>query len=129
MIHFKCYLMSQRLGSVLAEVTLDRHGRGLVELASQDEQQPPVLFSFCQEDIDRLADSPQDWRTLLVQLAVGQAHKYLSKAGHFTTQLEPLDLSSPLWLGDLMAAPYGGATFGVEKRDSWRNTNRARVDE
>jgi hypothetical protein len=59
-----------------------------------------------------------------VRLAVSQAHKYRSRHGRIPVCVQPLNFTTPLWLGDLMRVPYGGATFGVELRKKWRHFGR-----
>jgi hypothetical protein len=121
---FKRFLMSQRLGRVIAEISLDRRCRGLVRLTAEDEDSTPLLFAFRRENLGLLSSSPEDWRELLVRLAVSQAHKDSSRHGHIPVCVQPLSFTTPLWLGDLMRAPYGGATFGVEMRKKWRHFGR-----
>ena len=55
------------------------------------------------------------WQEMVVRLAVAQAHKlHLREHINVGWRAEPLNLEGQPWVGDLLLAPFGGATHGLD---------------
>lgn len=123
------YLTSQHLGRVTTTVSFDALYGGVVQLTAELGSVSAINLSIPVDVLKMLDNSPDDWRELVIRLAVSQAHKCIAK-GACATSLVALDFEATLWRGDVLSIPYGGATLGMECRargrsyhgHSWRQT-------
>jgi hypothetical protein len=115
MEHHTRHLVSQHFGRVVAHVDFDAYRNGIVHLSLERPHRLAVQFTFSAETAARIFSDARSWKEMVVRLAVAQAHKL-----HFKDQIsvawqaEPLNLNGQPWLGDLLLAPYGGATHGLD---------------
>lgn len=115
MVRFTRHLVSKYFGRVIATVNLDATSHGVVCLAVEPPPKPTFRFSFSLDAIRQLLNDNGSWAEMVVRLAVAQAHKLYAK--HIVPSddhLVPLAVHIHPWIGDLLPAPYGGATHGVE---------------
>ena len=117
---FRRYLTSQHFGRVVATVSFESGSGGVVKLSRQSASYPPMEFTFPTGVRELLSDLDEDWHELLIRLAVFQAHRGITKS-ILCPESQALDIGGTLWFGDLLLAPYGGATTGVEMREKLNN--------
>lgn len=109
------YLVSKYLGRVVATVVLDRPPRGVVCLCAGCPNQPTMRFGFSLDAVLRRCGQSNLWPETAIRLAVSQAHHRYAKClvpAH--DRFAPLNTDIRPWIGDLLRAPYCGATLGVE---------------
>ncbi len=118
MEHLTRHLVSQHLGRVVAQVEIDQHGHGAVQLTMERAPHITIPYTFAAADVQRIFGSAPTWKEMVVRLAVAQAHRLpLRDQITIARRAEALDLDKPPWVGDLSRLPYGGATHGLEPGD------------
>lgn len=109
------HLVSQHFGRVVAQVDWDERRHGIIQLSLERPHHLATEFTFSGEVLQRIFDHAVSWKEMAVRLAVSQAHKlYLKHRASIMRQAAPLSLEVSPWVGDLLTAPYGGATLGLE---------------
>jgi hypothetical protein len=115
MEHLTRHLVSQHFGRVVAQVNIDENGHGIVHLFLERPHHLAIEFTFAARAAERIFGSAMAWQEMVVRLAVSQAHKlHLREQINVGWRVEPLHLEGQPWVGDLLLAPFGGATHGLD---------------
>lgn len=107
------YLVSQHFGRVTAAVYRDACSCGTVEL-SVEHVGLIMQLKFTSESAARLSSNPVLLDEELTRHAVAQAHRLRGRVMTVPECRFELDIRNRPWIGDFLAAPYGGATNGFE---------------
>lgn len=112
MKRYERHFVSQRIGRAIGAVEFDGDGMGVVEITAP-EAPARMLFSFTLSGgPDEHAPTPA-LAEILLRTAISQVHKEILKPPlGGTVESRCLSNVCPPWIGDLEAAPYGGATSG-----------------
>lgn len=113
------HFVSQHLGKAMATVQFLDEGAGHVRIAAPQLSAQRVEYAFALDQVAQLVPERSKWAETVVRIAINQAHKqYLLRGqqGLFEPGRE-LAIDILPWVGDLDAAPYGGATAGFTQRE------------
>jgi hypothetical protein len=115
MEHLTRHLVSQHFGRVVAQVDIDENRHGIVHLFLERPLHLAIEFTFSSRAVARIFGDAPSWKDMVVRLAVTQAHKlHLRQHISIGWRTEPLNLDGQPWVGDLLLAPFGGATQGLD---------------
>ena len=112
------HFVSQHLGKAMATVQFLDERAGHVRIAAPQLSSQNVEYAFALAQVAQLVPERSKWAETLARIAIHQAHKqYLLRGqqGLFAAGGE-LAIDTTPWVGDLDAAPYGGATAGFTQR-------------
>jgi hypothetical protein len=114
MISFVRHLVSQHLGRVVATVALDLSKQGSVRVLPERTPSTEFQFSFSLPTIVQVSGEGRSWVEFAVRLAVAQTHAlHRQRCMASDERTKPLRTDLHPWQGDLLFAPFCGATLGA----------------
>jgi hypothetical protein len=112
------HFVSQHLGKAIAIVECPGGSACHVRIAIPQLSEHSIDYAFELARVAQLVPEPAMRAETVARIAIHQAHKQFllsGKDGLFEAGQE-LAIDTTPWVGDLEAAPYGGATAGYEQR-------------
>lgn len=112
------HFVSQHFGKATAIVECQDDAAGHVRIAIPQLSEHSIDYAFLLARVAPLAPDSAGRAETIARIAIHQAHRQFLLCGKdaLFAPGQDLVLDTAPWVGDLNAAPYGGATLGVEQR-------------